>query len=352
METPLPNKELSALSASKVKTLENCSWLYWCNYHLKVPQAKNEGAKKGDVCHLIFEILLNPKYKPRVEKIVAAKTLRSDPAVFRLLKLFIRRGELPLHESIIKQIDEMIVVGLGADFYVKGGKVISPEYKFDITTADFRVKGFIDKPAKRGNILVIDDFKSSKQKFVGEEEESNLQAMFYSWAGRRLFPGLTPIVRFIFLQFPEDPIMTVKFTDDVLNGFEHYLSDVQKRVNYFNLTTATSSFAADKKPDGDGFNGSRLCGFAKHPDQKKKDGTKMWHCAYRFAYDYYAVKKDGKIVYTVLTEAELKPLKEGEVVSKEHYAGCPKHRNHIGTFTENSVKKAPKKYVNAFDDFL
>ena len=34
------------------------SWKYWCNYHLGIPQAKNEGAIRGTICHLIFELLI------------------------------------------------------------------------------------------------------------------------------------------------------------------------------------------------------------------------------------------------------------------------------------------------------
>ena len=49
-----PVKE-KILSASRIKTLETCSWSYWCNYHLRVPQKQNEGALRGTVCHLAFE---------------------------------------------------------------------------------------------------------------------------------------------------------------------------------------------------------------------------------------------------------------------------------------------------------
>jgi len=47
----------TALSASRIKTVEGCSWLYWCKYKLKLPDASNDGAKRGSICHLIFEHL-------------------------------------------------------------------------------------------------------------------------------------------------------------------------------------------------------------------------------------------------------------------------------------------------------
>ena len=47
----------TTLSASRIKTAQGCSWLYWCKYKLKLPDASNDGAKRGSICHLIFELL-------------------------------------------------------------------------------------------------------------------------------------------------------------------------------------------------------------------------------------------------------------------------------------------------------
>lgn len=51
---PEPN---TPLSASRIKTAQSCSWLYWCKYKLKLPDKSNEGAKRGSICHLVFEVL-------------------------------------------------------------------------------------------------------------------------------------------------------------------------------------------------------------------------------------------------------------------------------------------------------
>lgn len=349
MEKQKQPQELSPLSASKTKTLENCSWSYWCNYHLKLPQGKNEGAQKGEVCHWVFEILIKDKYKSRVSKIIQSDTIQTDKPLDRLIKIFIKRAGLPNTPSIYEHVLQMVMVGLKNDFYVKGGKLVAPEFKFDISKPTFRIKGFMDKPFIVGKNILIDDYKSSKQKFKGEEEESNVQALFYSYAAKQLWPELKPIIRFIFLQYPKDPIMTVEFSEDTLRGFEMYLTEMQKRVNVFNEISAKSSFAADREPKDDGFNGKLLCGFAKTPDQKKKDGTKMWHCPYKFAFKYYVIKKDGKIVKTYLTKEEVRPLENGEVLELANYEGCPRHRNAIDTVRPKVEK--PQKYANAIDDF-
>jgi hypothetical protein len=350
METTTQPKELSALSASKVKTLENCSWLYWCNYHLRIPQAKNEGSCKGEVCHWMFETLLNKKHKSKVDKIIKDGTNAAVPAIWRLLQWYIKRANLPNTQTILTHIDQMILVGLKNDFYVNGGQILAPEYKFDLIKPQFRIKGFMDKPSIKGDTLLIEDYKSSKMKFKGEDEESNMQALMYSYAAKQIWPNLKPVVRFVFLQFPEDPVMEVSFSDDTLAGFELFLGNVQKRVQMFNEFSAKSAFAADQQPHDDGFNGKLLCGFAKSPTELKKDGTKKWHCAYRFSFDYWVVKKDNKILYSVLEEKDLKPLSRGEIVEKLHYNGCPRHVNACDFISK--AKVAPiKRNANPFDDF-
>jgi hypothetical protein len=347
---PPPKEKLTPLSASRVKSLENCSWSYWCQYHLKLPQGQNEGAMKGEVCHLIFEVLLNEKHKDKVKAIIKAGTISASKSVERLIKKYIKKVKLPDTSLVLLHIDQMVLVGLRNDFYVKGGKLVAPEFRFDIANDKFRIKGFMDKPYIVGNEIYIDDFKSAKKKFEGDDEESNIQALFYSYAAKQLWPHLTPKVRFIFLQFPDDPMMEIEFSDDALKGFGEFLEHTQRNVNYFNERTAVSYFAADQEPHDQGFNGKLLCGFAKSPDQKKKDGTKMWHCPFKFAYDYYAVKKDGKIVYSVLTKEELRPLKEGETVEQLKYEGCPKHRSPLEGFSTTTSSPKPK-YTNVLDDF-
>lgn len=357
MEKQVPSPELKPLSASRVKTMENCSWLYWCNYHLKLPQEKNEGAKKGDICHDIFELLLKKNRKSYFKKMIAADSVTACPSIERLIKLYIKRAELHDTTEGFLHIDQMILVGLKTDFYVKGGVLVAPEFKFDITSKEpvFRIKGFMDKPFIKGQEVIIDDFKSSKRKFAGEDAESNLQALFYSFAATQLWPDKTPTVRFIFLQHPEKPLVTIKFSEDALLGFKYYLAATQSKVDGFNESVSKSHFAFDDpKPTDGSFGGSNLCGFASHPGKLKKDGTKMWHCPYRFGYDYYAaLDKHGKVMRCAFKREDLK-VKDGETVEKRHYHGCPKHINPLDEFqaTPTVAPEPRKKYANVLDDLF
>ena len=75
----------SFLSASKIKTMQSCSWLYWCKYHLKLPEDSNDGASRGSICHLVFECLGNPRHKHHYNKIVKNQSVWKSKAVKRLI---------------------------------------------------------------------------------------------------------------------------------------------------------------------------------------------------------------------------------------------------------------------------
>jgi hypothetical protein len=345
--------QMKALSASRIKTLESCSWLYWCNYHLKLPKMENDGARKGTICHNIFELLLAPKNRKIYNEIIAADSIKIRPSIGKLITKYAKLLGLVLTPENLLQIETMILVGLKTDFFVEGGQVIKPEYQFEIVNDGPRyyIKGFIDKPAIRGMELVIDDFKSSKKQFSGEDHESNIQALIYSLAAKKIWPDFKPTVRFIFLQYPDNPIQAVEYNNDVLKGFELYLAHVQELVDRFSETDAKSNFAADKPAPSSGeFKGKLLCGFAKTKGQLKKDGTKMWHCDYKFPFDYWVVKdKNGNLVSTAFDKNKIK-LKDGETIELAHYSGCPRF-NSVAMNDLEAPLKGQRKFANVLDDF-
>lgn len=348
----MSEEKMKPLSASKIKTLEGCSWMFWCNYHLKLPKSENDGSRKGTICHNIFELLLNPKNRKYYDLAIKLHSVIKIPSIKRLILSYAKKSELVISPEVISQIDNMILVGLKTDFFVAGGQIIKPEYDFEIINEGPRyyIKGFIDKPATKGMELIIDDFKSSKKQFSGEDRESNIQALIYSLAARKIWPDFKPVVRFIFLQFPDDPIQKIEYSNDVLKGFELYLSQTQKLVDSFNEEKAKANFAVNKpQPSSGEFSGKLLCGFAKSPNQLKKDGTPMWACSYKWAFDYWVLKdEDGSIITSEMDKNKLK-IKEGQKIEKMHYAGCPAHnKNPFEGFKNNKPK--PIK-LDPFDDF-
>ena len=315
---------LLALSASKLKIFDSCSWVYYSNYHLHIPQNQNDGARMGGCVHNILELLIKPKHHKYVEKLVKAKTIVGS-SIEKLVRHYAKKEELVLTQENLLKIDQMLLVALNTEFILENAKFIEAELKFDIKNEDpiYYIKGFMDKTWMRGDEVIIDDYKSSKVKFKGSDSESNLQSLVYSLAALKLWPGKKPRVRFIFLQHPKDPIMECTFSEDALAGFEYYLEEVQKKVNNFTEKDAKKGLAYNKGMPKDGsFSGMLMCGRAKFPGELKKDGINpQYFCPYKFPFEYYIVKKDGQFKYS--TKKIDVVLKEGETIEKAHYGGCP-----------------------------
>jgi hypothetical protein len=214
----MEKQSLKTLSASRIKTLETCSWVYWNNYHTKVPQSQNDGALRGTICHTIFELLLNKRHLKNYKKIIKKNSIDGDEGVAQLVKKL--SAKVKLDESNYKLLNDMILVGLKNDFFGEGGEIVKPEYDFDITNEKpkYHIKVFIDKPIKIKKEMHIIDYKSSKYKFRGDDLEANIQAMMYSLASKKLWPKLKPIIKFLFLRFPKQPIQELCFSDDEIKG--------------------------------------------------------------------------------------------------------------------------------------
>jgi len=297
--------ENKILSASRIKTLETCSWVYWNNYHTKVPQTQNDGALRGTICHTIFELLLNPKHKKHYKKIIKENSVSGSEAVSRLIKRL--KARVGLDSSNFDILDQMIMVGLKHDFFGDGGEIVKPEYPFEIKNESpkYHIKGFIDKPIKKKKEMHIIDYKSSKYKFRGDDLEANIQAMMYSLASLKIWPKLKPIVKFLFLRFPKQPIQELIFTEKQIKGFEHYLEHINDYINKFDEKSAKSNFAADNDKN------KWMCQIGG------------WKCPYKDPFEYYVKLNDnGEFIESSLSNNFKNS--QGCRIEKRKYDGCPK----------------------------
>jgi hypothetical protein len=334
----MPEKN-KRLSASRIKTLQGCSWLYWAKYHLKLPDKTNTGALRGTICHLVLEMVLNKTRTKHYDEMVLAGTIKACPSVYRLVRkhakaLGDKHGFDLLDPEHMDLMDKMIVNAFNYDFFGKGHKSIKGEEEFLLENKDpeYRVLGYIDKSIEfKNNKYKIVDYKSSKSKFTDKELETNLQAMIYSLANKKKNNKAKSLVEFLFLKFARAASQTVEFSDDELLGLEYYLAEVYKLINNFTEQEAKNNFAAHQPHPkrGEGFKGPLMCGFAKHPGQLKKDGNPMWHCAYKFPFEYYVLTEEesGDILKSSLELADLPSAEKGQAVEKRHYAGCPSHKS-------------------------
>lgn len=340
------------LSASRIKTLQTCSYLYFGKYILKTPDSQNEGSLRGGILHTIFECLGNPRHKKHYNSIVTLQDVSASPVVERLLLKYAKKNKIDDFENL-DSMNSMLLEGLNYDFFgEKFGKPTESisEKDFDINIDEngkkYRILGFIDKLFlfKKKKLAVIRDFKSSKAIFSGEDISDNMQNLMYCLAVKYLYPEfLKRKMEFLFLKFPlnDNGLVEMEEIDsDELEGFEMFLTAVQKTINNFNEQTALSNLAYDKGYSS-GFTGKTVCGRASYKGQLKKDGNLMWYCPLKFAFDYFVLlDEENKIIASSYLEDELIKKQNSERISKiekRKFDGCPAWN---------------KKSVDNYDPFL
>jgi hypothetical protein len=345
---------LTPLSASRLKTAQTCSWIYWCKYKLHLPDKSNDGASRGSICHLVFECLGNPRHKKHYDSIISAGTVKGSKATWRMVLSYASKLGVNDPENL-DLIDSMTVNGLHYDFYGEDYSTLTEgisEKSFDIEVDEggkkYRIRGFIDKLflySKKKKAL-IRDFKSSKQVFKGKEVTDNLQNLMYALAVQKLYPEyLKRESEFVFLKFDltEDLfgkkgsgiIRMGDMENEELEGFEYYLTEAQSFIDGFSENDAVNNLAAKQKYPSDGtFGGPLACG---------KDGFKMsrgnpvlddngepikaFICAFRKPFNYYVLlDKKGKVLKSVFEEDKHELFADesgGEKIEERNYNGCP-----------------------------
>lgn len=348
----MSDQELTPLSASRIKTAQNCSWTYFCKYVLKLPESTNEGASKGWICHLIFELLGEDKHVFHLKKALKEGSIYASNALKRLVTIHANRLGINYEEALI-DMDEMTLKGLKYDFFgdsqTKPKEAIS-EKDFDLLVEEgdkrYRIKGFIDKLFLYNKHAVIRDFKTSKQVFKGKDATDNLQDLMYSLAVKKLYPEYKKRnSEFLFLRFPlgedmlgepQKGLMRMEaLGDEELEGFEYHLTEINRYLNDFTIEKAMSNFAATKPYPSDGsFGGPLSCGkegYKKYRGEYLLDqnGDKIpaYICPFRRPMSYYVlVDKEGKVKKGAFEgdEASLEALKkDGDNIELREYEGCP-----------------------------
>ena len=230
----------------------------------------------------------------------------------------------------------MIFVGLNYDFYCKGYKIDyeNLETMFYLKGTEdqpYELRGKIDKPSSRGQKYRIVDYKSSAQKKQDVELEFSVQALSYIlWAKKA--KNMTAFVEFVFLRFPDKPDQRVEVTDEVLDGFESWLSDLYLYLKDFDELNMYDNMAADKGYPKDGtFSGSIVCGYGKYPGHSYSDthkniekrGKPYYVCSEKWPYDYWILKDDEGTILKSTRDIDQ------SLVEKRSWNGCPKFTNSI-----------------------
>lgn len=332
----------NTLSATKIKCLQGCSWMYWAKYNLKLPEKNNLGAQLGSIAHIIFECLGNPRHKKHYLKCVKTKNIYKCEPIRLLVKKHFLKMNISSKDEALK-LNSMVLCGLNYDFFGKleGKPTLSYselEFELDIDENDksYKVKGFIDKLFlyKKKTTALIRDFKTSKKTFEGKDLVDNLQDQIYSLAVKKLYPEFLKIkVEFPFLQImatkgDEAVIKMEKLSEEDLDSFEYFLTEIQKIIDSFSEEYALKDMAYYKDfPSDKSFSGRLLCGFDDYQGHLKKDGSPRWGCPFKWGFEYYSVKdKNGKIKSTYFLDEFDKisyDEENGDKIFIEKYEGCP-----------------------------
>jgi hypothetical protein len=307
------------LSASKIKTIEGCSWLFHSKYNLKYPDIPNSGASRGTICHLIFELLLNERHKKHFNDLCSGKAgIIKNPSIHRLILKHAKRLNVNDEENL-NLIYDMIQTGLQSDFYCSGALEVLPEEEFLIEENDYIINGFIDKLVKyKNDQYKIFDYKSSKSKFSKEEIDFNLQNLMYSLAVFKN-KNIIPDVAFIFLKFRKQPIQEApKPSEEQLSGFKEYLSYIANYISNFDVKTATDNLAAKSMKK------KWMCG---------SDVEGKWICPSRKPGTYYiGLDKNDNFVKSSFDRKSLLEDSKIALINKVEYKGCPYWRKDDPTF--------------------
>ena len=321
------------LSASRIDTFLSCSQKYAARYLLKLPDAGNDGSRRGSTCHDVLELLQKPRHFKRFRDAITHDNCREVPALWRLIRRFAKKYGVD-DPTNLALIDEFIMVGLKHGFRgPKGTKKLEVEREFTIEVnrggRRYNVRGFIDRVShvsdEKGLWLECADYKSSVGKM--EAPDDTIQSQVYQLALRHLYPEIKRrTFHYLFLRFPKVPVQEVTpMSDDQLDGLEWYLTTIQETMEKFTLANQGDNLMAF---NGDQGNIRKHCG----REGVKKDGSPAHICSARMPMDYWViVDGDGELVEGAFTEQALAPkLKKGQKTDKRRYNGCAAYFNKEG----------------------
>ncbi len=257
---PTPTK----ISASRAKTLTQCSMLYYLQEIEKIPQKVWARTNHGSVIHSVFEMVMD-KTRARRQKwlkniILNGFDIKDYPSISRYIKFYnANKGKLdPYTDEEMGEMLDVAFKGIRTYFLDKDGQnFLLPDYsneeRFEIDIGGGgRISGFIDLIIRLSpTTYKIIDLKSQKNKFKKDEMADNIQGLMYQLAIWEKYQA-TGDVEFILLRHKptkQTPLKHIQVTPQVckaqLNGLKLYFCHLYGIVNQFSLQDALTSPCCD-----------------------------------------------------------------------------------------------------------
>lgn len=239
------------VSASRLKTLKECSLKFYYEEVVGLPDAGHHKARQGDCMHAVFEHLMHPKRIERLKVILKEGfTLARYPSIERYVRLYDAKHQIAPYE--MADMEGMVQVwfeGVKPHLVNAAGEFTMPdkmlrEHRFQMQVGAAVMSGFIDLLLIWGDRAVCLDAKSQRDKFVRADVPNNVQAALYQLACQREF-NLIPAVEFILLRhapskrYPRMHIQRVEAPSLThLRGLEGYIESMYGVVNQFGMEEA------------------------------------------------------------------------------------------------------------------
>lgn len=312
------------LSASRIKTLELCSYKYYLEKIVKLPDVTHPKTIVGTVCHEFLEWLNSKENRIENWKILKEKSYNIEK--FKEAKDYLDNliSKYSVQSDLIPGIIPMLNVAIYYfdNAFKNADEVFNPEFDFELNGNSYELIGFIDLIIRYGNRYLICDMKSQGQKFEKSEINFNIQALMYQLAIKKIFNAESD-VEFILMRFPPRPprypnnhIQRVEYIgDDAIIGLESYLEHLGIYLENFDEKKAKLNFAI-RNPTKQWF-----CN--KNKGDISAKGEPAFYCPLKYPFDYFEKSKDGKIIKSAFSYDELLPLNEGEIIEEKQYSGCP-----------------------------
>lgn len=313
MPEPSPRfKGQLRVSASRIKSLMQCSYKLYLNDYEKLPEKTHVKTSFGSLCHSILECIAKPKHRKHFDAIKAARSVIASAACTRLAAIWKRKAGIPDEEMLPLDSCIMVAIDYSDVLGEKATEVLKPEWEFYMEGEKFHSKGFLDRLVREDDIMVIKDYKSKTVRpgKANEKEmmdEFEIQATIYQLAVWKYFK-LPARVEFYLLRCPPTKkkpdayIRVFKPKNEVqLQGAELYYEYIGEFFRRFSLKNAYENFLGKNRAK------KYFCDYV---------------CQFKNAFEYQTIVKDEKVVRNALMD-EVIELKAGESLEHRTHKGCP-----------------------------
>lgn len=296
------------ISASSLKTLNVCTFKFYCEKILKLPQFSNPKTELGQLCHHILHYLRLQKHIHIYDLIIKNGVYYYKPLA-RYIKYYCNKYNIS--KKIESDLNDLILLALTRiNFYHKNAiEIFEPELKFQIPIGKYNLKGFIDSGAiyniNNNKEALLYDYKSQSKRFSEDELEDELQSTVYQYYIYTKYK-IPCSVEFILLRHPPTKKLPNKHIQKIdpkseseLKGFGKYLDYIGNTINNFGYDDSIKSFHKDPN-------------FCKYV------------CQFKSPFDYkILLDSGGKILKMVRMEEKLE-ASDGQKIEIKHFSGCPK----------------------------